>query len=150
MITSFAPLAVFAAIAVASYDPAPCQWYVLRTLVRPCNNELAIQELLPSVTGGGGNGAECKIGEKFLCCPQANTWQNCEWFGTAPLCDGECPEGKYEVTTDGSGDGNTCASDLRKAFCCDKRDDLETDNENTKWNTGMRIAAKLVQDALGN
>jgi hypothetical protein len=37
----------------------------------------------------------------------------------APACEGECPDGKYALTTDAAGDGSACWSG-HKVFCCDK------------------------------
>ena len=39
------------------------------------------------------------------------------WYGTAPVCEGECPAGTVQVTTDDFGDGFKCYSG-NKVFCC--------------------------------
>ncbi|KAG8732806.1 hypothetical protein FRC12_019127 [Ceratobasidium sp. 428] len=142
-----APFAIFTTVAVARYDLGPCEWRGTAPICQgACESVKPYQ--LTFGQGGGGNGAYCNVGIKVLCCPNADTWKNCEWFGTAPACSpGSCPKGKVQVTTDSSGDGSYCVTG-NKLFCCDKGDDLESNNENMKWNTGMRIAAKLAQNAL--
>jgi hypothetical protein len=42
----------------------------------------------------------------------------CEWFGTAPACDGECPAGWTEKKRNNHGDGAQCLSGS-KVYCCD-------------------------------
>lgn len=43
--------------------------------------------------------------------------EDCQWFGTAPFCDGECPVGWFEAMRNVSGDGNACRRGT-KAYCC--------------------------------
>ncbi|KAG8698760.1 hypothetical protein FRC09_007046 [Ceratobasidium sp. 395] len=120
MMRYLAPFAIFTTVAVARYDLGPCEW---RGTAPICQG--ACESVKPyQLTFGQGGG------------------------GNAPACSpGSCPKGKVQVTTDSSGDGSYCVTG-NKLFCCDKGDDLELNNENMKWNTGMRIAAKLAQNAL--
>lgn len=41
----------------------------------------------------------------------------CEWFGTSPLCDGECPGGWRYVRRSNEGDGKKCWTGEKK-YCC--------------------------------
>jgi len=42
----------------------------------------------------------------------------CKWFGTATLCNGECPKGSKEMMRSESGDGKKCRTGS-KAYCCE-------------------------------
>ncbi|KAJ7711456.1 hypothetical protein B0H16DRAFT_1546163 [Mycena metata] len=74
--------------------------------------------------GGCDNGDYCLTGQKVLCCT-SSPGDNCQWYGSAPFCGGECPSGKYQVgASDDAGDGSTCATGC-KVFCCDESADIE-------------------------
>jgi hypothetical protein len=42
----------------------------------------------------------------------------CKWFGTAPACSGQCPNGWTEKRRSKTGDGQRCFTGS-KAYCCD-------------------------------
>jgi hypothetical protein len=44
--------------------------------------------------------------------------KECRWFGTAPLCDGECPRGWSLEQLSGKGCAGTWGISGTKAFCC--------------------------------
>jgi hypothetical protein len=44
--------------------------------------------------------------------------EECRWFGTAPLCDGECPAGWRIENYSGAGCVGTWGISGTKAFCC--------------------------------
>jgi hypothetical protein len=44
--------------------------------------------------------------------------EECQWFGTAPLCDGECPAGWRIENYSGAGCVGTWGVSGTKAFCC--------------------------------
>jgi hypothetical protein len=41
----------------------------------------------------------------------------CQWFGEAPACDGECPAGWTEKRRSKTGDGHKCFTGS-KVYCC--------------------------------
>ncbi|KYK58539.1 hypothetical protein DCS_05556 [Drechmeria coniospora] len=43
--------------------------------------------------------------------------KDCQWFGTAPFCDGTCPDGWRAHHGDPSGDGDKCLTG-HKTYCC--------------------------------
>ncbi len=48
----------------------------------------------------------------------AHATGTCKWFGTAPFCSGECPEGWGWCIKSGNGDGDSCLSGW-KWYCCE-------------------------------
>jgi len=74
---------------------------------------------------------ECRPGNSRLLKPSEYT-PPCKWFGTAPLCNGKCPDGWKLCSTDtagyvfGGGFGGSCDTSAgwwlgltnEKALCC--------------------------------
>lgn len=50
----------------------------------------------------------------------------CFWYGTAPFCAGECPEGWKAIAYDSTGDGAACWTGM-KVFCCPDASHLFSD-----------------------
>lgn len=46
--------------------------------------------------------------------------EECQWFGTAPYCNGQCPRGSgwYLAMQGSKGDGEECSWPTQKAYCC--------------------------------
>ena len=79
-----------------------------------------------------GFGNKCWSGTKKLCCVPRNkyggeTFSDCKWFGTAPVCKGECPIGWKEIVDarEIGGYGSKCWDNKdyeeyygTKKFCC--------------------------------
>ena len=61
-------------------------------------------------------GALCLTGNKALCCPNPSPYQNCAWRGTAPFCNGKCPNGQVMLYSDAAGDGSWCVTG-KKVYC---------------------------------
>jgi hypothetical protein len=53
-----------------------------------------------------------------VCTTGAASAKECRWFGTAPLCDGECPAGWKLENLSGSGCIGTWGVSGTKAYCC--------------------------------
>jgi len=53
-----------------------------------------------------------------VCTTGAAGAKECRWFGTAPLCDGECPAGWKLENLSGSGCVGTWGVSGTKAYCC--------------------------------
>jgi len=50
-------------------------------------------------------------------CKEVPSGNGCQWFGTAPICDGECPQEMSFVRRSYRGDGAPCLTGS-KAYCC--------------------------------
>ncbi|GMT34167.1 hypothetical protein PFISCL1PPCAC_25464 [Pristionchus fissidentatus] len=77
--------------------------------------------------GDGDFGRGCHLGEKSFCCRKdvirKDFEKHCAWYGTAPACEGECPEGTVELArarTWLEDDIKDCILGGSKAFCCDE------------------------------
>uniref|UniRef100_A0A914DGJ4 Uncharacterized protein n=1 Tax=Acrobeloides nanus TaxID=290746 RepID=A0A914DGJ4_9BILA len=80
-------------------------------------------------------GEACWVGVKLLCCPQGFS-NGCRWYGTSPLCGGECPNNMRELARRDNCDnsrvwpcnmrnfGQSCTTGT-KAYCCP--------NDNSPW-----------------
>ncbi|GMT33395.1 hypothetical protein PFISCL1PPCAC_24692, partial [Pristionchus fissidentatus] len=80
------------------------------------NNEFGLSVLLG-----------CLEGEKSYCCGEdvirADFEEHCSWYGSAPICAGECPEGTVEIARGRNwrqDDNRPCYMWGSKAFCLDK------------------------------
>ncbi|OBZ76292.1 hypothetical protein A0H81_02939 [Grifola frondosa] len=134
-------VAIFPALSAAT-----CQWFGTAPF---CAGECegSTSRKLTYGYGGGGNGAVCVSGSKAFCCdPSSSSWKGCQWYGTAPICAGECPPGKTQVTTDGSGDGASCVSG-NKVFCCNSANSTST--AYIPEATGSKAGFMIINDALG-
>jgi len=76
-----------------------------------------------SVTSGYGEcpgDTHCPPGfHRDLCCPPG-IFQECQWLGTPPDCDLNCPRGTVEVARDIRGDGDTSCQSGCRVYCCDQ------------------------------
>ena len=61
----------------------------------------------------------------------------CKWFGTAPLCDGECPKGWTLTKHSKTGGGNPCLTGSY-ARCCDFQEHCVPDYDSTYDPTAKR------------
>ncbi len=61
----------------------------------------------------------------------------CKWFGTAPLCDGECPKGWTLTKHSKTGGGNPCLTGSY-ARCCDFQEHCVPDYNSTYDPTAKR------------
>jgi hypothetical protein len=67
-----------------------------------------------------GDGDGCYIGAKALCSPRKS---NNIWCGTAPFCEGVCPDGCKIVSKSDHGDGDKCYTGTK--VLCDCKNNLE-------------------------
>ncbi|KAJ7022344.1 hypothetical protein C8F04DRAFT_1138236 [Mycena alexandri] len=113
----FTPFLFILLVVVHRAASADCAWQGTAPF---CDGECPSSYSYRAAVGRGGcdNGDYCATGQKVLCCT-ASPGNNCQWYGTAPFCSGECPSGKYQVgASDDAGDGSTCGTGC-KVFCCD-------------------------------
>jgi len=68
---------------------------------------------------------------------------NCEWFGTAPLCDGECPNGWTQTRRSGRG----CATGS-KAYCCNFQEVCVPDRPAPGWDPNGRRTVATSQNGV--
>jgi hypothetical protein len=71
----------------------------------------------------------------------------CNWYGTAPACDGECPAGWTEKRRSQRGDGEKCLSGS-KVLCCDFQEYCVPDKPAAGWDPNARKVEDQVQVTL--
>uniref|UniRef100_A0A914W4V1 Uncharacterized protein n=1 Tax=Plectus sambesii TaxID=2011161 RepID=A0A914W4V1_9BILA len=100
-----------------SKDDGMCKWFGSAPLCDgQCVWPYTVQQ---GESETGDSDQKCVSGHKVYCCKEyIGEGSNCKWFGTAPLCQGECAAPyTHQVNSSSSGDGQTCWTG-QKVFCC--------------------------------